>query len=439
MKINPKFLSLALLASLLLVPVSAFASPVVPNQPLSKVDCKDGGWQNFANAGFRNQGDCVSFVETGQFVCRDSLGCMRYAEGDQIKLATALATSGIVANLGIDELRGVEIALDFHGDLFGHDIGLINEDTMCTSEGSEMAANTIVANPDIAAVVGTTCSSAALTAAPIISSAGYTIVSPSNTSPILTDPGVHEAGYLRVSWNDRNQAIVIAEFVKNHSATTSAVIVDGDLYSTNLGETFVGTFEARNGTNLTFEVADPNGSDAAGAINAIISAEIPDLLYLPVLEPLASALVIEARATPALDGTQLVGIQGVVSREFIDTAGDAAEDMLFTAYDLSFTDSSGYATFSTAYFNKFHEYPKTYYSAFSFDATNVILDAIEKAGVIDADNTLYVGRQALRDALFSTYGYDGLTGSITCNSLGDCAAVGFDILTVNEGELVPAP
>lgn len=36
---------------------------VVPNAPISKDQCKDGGWQSFTNPTFNNQGDCVSFVE----------------------------------------------------------------------------------------------------------------------------------------------------------------------------------------------------------------------------------------------------------------------------------------------------------------------------------------------------------------------------------------
>ena len=42
--------------------------PVHP--PTSKAQCKDGGWQTFLDAhgdrAFKNQGDCVSFVETGK-------------------------------------------------------------------------------------------------------------------------------------------------------------------------------------------------------------------------------------------------------------------------------------------------------------------------------------------------------------------------------------
>jgi hypothetical protein len=33
--------------------------------PTSKEQCKKGGWKNFTNAGFKNQGDCVSYVATG--------------------------------------------------------------------------------------------------------------------------------------------------------------------------------------------------------------------------------------------------------------------------------------------------------------------------------------------------------------------------------------
>jgi hypothetical protein len=33
--------------------------------PTSKDQCKNGGWQSFASQGFKNQGDCVSYVSTG--------------------------------------------------------------------------------------------------------------------------------------------------------------------------------------------------------------------------------------------------------------------------------------------------------------------------------------------------------------------------------------
>lgn len=437
---------LALLAVLSLVPLRVHANEVEPNQPVSKADCRRDGWRNYEHAGFRNQGDCVSFVQTGVLVCRDPIGCVSYEEGDPIRLATELATSGFAGFLGVDSQRGVDVALDFQVDLFGHVIELRNEDSMCSPAGGEAAANAIVGDSTIVAVVGTTCSVAADTAAPILSAAGYSMVSPSNTHPALTGPATHEEGFLRTAWNDNDDAAAMAEFLISEGALTSAVIVDpfaviidGVPISVAMGESFIDTFETLGGTNLAFEIAEPNGSDAADVIAAVVGAEVPDVLYLPVFEPLGSALVAEARATQALDNTQLAASFALAFPEFVDGLGADAEGMFFTEPDPSFTDTSEYAAFSAAYSNEFSEDPLTLFSAHAFDATNVILSSIERVGLIDSDNTLHVGRQALRDALFATSGLEGLTGTITCNSLGDCGATGFVILTVAGGELVPVP
>jgi branched-chain amino acid transport system substrate-binding protein len=37
------------------------------------------------------------------------------------------------------------------------------------------------------------------------------------------------------------------------------------------------------------------------------------------------------------------------------------------------------------------------------------------------DGTLHIGRQQLRDALYATKGFKGLTGTINCDDFGDCA------------------
>jgi len=99
-----------------------------PGQPATKADCKKGGWEDYTNAGFRNQGDCVRFVQTGTFVCRDSLGCVSYGAEDSLRLGTSLVFSGPVGPFGVDELRGVEMAVDAHGSVLGHAVELSNHD-----------------------------------------------------------------------------------------------------------------------------------------------------------------------------------------------------------------------------------------------------------------------------------------------------------------------
>ena len=67
----------------------------------------------------------------------------------------------------------------------------------------------------------------------------------------------------------------------------------------------------------------------------------------------------------------------------------------------------------------------------------MIMAAVEKVAVMDEDGTLYIGRQALRDALFATSGYEGITGTLTCDEYGDCADPEITIMQVQGGEYVP--
>jgi branched-chain amino acid transport system substrate-binding protein len=52
----------------------------------------------------------------------------------------------------------------------------------------------------------------------------------------------------------------------------------------------------------------------------------------------------------------------------------------------------------------------------------MIFAAIEKVAVQDEDGTLHIGRQALRDALYATTDFPGLTGTLSCTATGDCGA-----------------
>ena len=118
-----------------------------------------------------------------EFVCEDPLGCVSYAPGEPIRIASALVISGPNEQLGLDSQYGVEIAMQFQGELMGHEIELQAEDEGCSAEGGQAAGQKIVSDPSILGVVGTSCSGAGVPMSTVVSEAGYFMVSPSNTAP----------------------------------------------------------------------------------------------------------------------------------------------------------------------------------------------------------------------------------------------------------------
>jgi len=76
------------------------------------------------------------------------------------------------------------------------------------------------------------------------------------------------------------------------------------------------------------------------------------------------------------------------------------------------------------------------FHAHAFDAANMLFDAIEKVA-FEENGTLYIPRTALRDAIFATEGYEGITGTLTCDENGDCADPEIAVTQVENGEFNP--
>ncbi len=53
---------------------------------------------------------------------------------------------------------------------------------------------------------------------------------------------------------------------------------------------------------------------------------------------------------------------------------------------------------------------------------------------LDAQGNTYVGRKALRDALFATKNFKGLTGTLACNQFGDCADPHLAVYQITSGD-----
>src|ERR671914_602831 len=173
-------------------------------------------------------------------VCaEDEFGCVEVAEGDPVRIASALSISGDTAFLGNDSNYGIEIAIEDRGQVMGRDVELVKEDAGCGDAATgQTAAQAIVADPSIVAVIGTTCSRTAVPAMPVLEGEGLVMISPSNTAPSLTDPEHEDYGgefFFRTAYNDQVQGAAVAQYAcEELQVTTAATIHDGSPYAEQL-------------------------------------------------------------------------------------------------------------------------------------------------------------------------------------------------------------
>ncbi len=371
------------------------------------------------------------------FECTDAIGCLDIGPTDPIHIAYLLVVAGPNETLGVDSRNGIEIAIDdAGGKILDHEVKFDGEDGGCSAEGGQAAGTKLAADPTIVAVIGTSCSSEARVAVPLLSQAGFVIISPSNTAPDLTEKGNenNHPGYLRTAHNDLVQGAVAAKYVYEEAKLTKAATIhDGSLYADKLQAVFAEEFQKMGGTITSQQAVDPNQTDMSAVLTSI-AAGAPEMIYFPVFLPAGGFIIRQAKQTPGLEKVLLMGADGLFSPDVTKAAGDDVEGFHVSSPLLS---GAPYDEFKAKYKTKFGTEPISIFHAHAYDAFNIIKAAIEKVAVKDADGTLHIGRQALRDAAFATKDFKGLTGVLTCTPTGDCANPTIGVYEYHAGQYPP--
>jgi branched-chain amino acid transport system substrate-binding protein len=365
------------------------------------------------------------------FECHDAIGCVEIAPGAPIKIGVLQALSGDMGPQGRGLLQCIELALDDRGrELLGHPVRLQIEDSQCSGEGGTTAALKITADPRIVGIVGPTCSGAAATAMKVISPAGLVMISGSSSAPSLTsvggEPGPDwQPGFFRTTQNDALAGRAAANFAfRVLGVARAATINDGDPYTRGLADAFEQAFTELGGQIVLSTAVNKGDTDMRPVLNAV-AASGAELMFFPVFRPEGDYIVLQAREVNGLQDVTLMSAEGLYFEAFIAAVGESAVGMYFNAPIRP--EGPAYDAFVTRYEAKYQELPvaATPYDAHGYDAVNLLLHAIEETTVQDAkeDGRLYVGRQALRDTLYATSGYQGLTGRLTCDEYGDCGAI----------------
>ncbi len=365
---------------------------------------------------------CGSAAAKQPDVCTsDPAGCAVFKPGDVIKIGMGGPMTGDNASYGIDAANGAKIAISDAGNFQGWKFELDAEDDGGTAEGGAAVANKFVSDPSIVAIEGHIFSGATKAAIPIYEKASLPMMSPSATNPDLTKSG--SKVFNRDVFTDSTQGKYAAEYLYNTLKFTQiAVLHDGQAYGQGLAQVVNDQFTALGGTVVAFEAITPGESDYS-AVLADLASKNPQALFYGGYTAEAVVIVNQMKQS-GLTNTVFFGDDGTFGQDFLDRTGANGEGAYATSLIPPASDAKTKfdAAYKAAYGQEAGKLSP--YSWSAYDAAAVLIKAIESVAVKGNDGNLYIPRSALVTAVRSTSGYQGLTGTITCDPTGECASSG---------------
>lgn len=353
----------------------------------------------------------------------DDIGVIVIPKGAPIQIGGYWVLSGPDVALGLDQKRAVELNIKDHGGkLVGHPIKFTAEDSLCNAEGGQTAATKLAAIPNLVIVIGPSCSSEATPGAPILWKAGITSIGTSPTAPPLTAPNRKPEynGFVRTCYSDSFQGASDAKYLHDVlKAKTIVTVHDGSPYARGLAQATAENFKKLGGKVLSEEAIQPTDVDMHPLLTRV-ATEKPDVLYFPIFVAAGAQIIRQAKEIPGLAKTRLIGSSGMLAADLIEAAKDAIVGFRITYPDLSpEAMGKGYPKLVDEYKKAYGEAPIEGYHAHAYDGATLAFKAIEKVAKTDSKGTTYIGKKALRDAVFATT-FDGVSGPISCDKYGEC-------------------
>ncbi len=351
-----------------------------------------------------------------------------------IGLAAGLSGEGI-APLGIDIQRGAELALAARPSVTvggkSFTVKLDVQDDLCSADGGQAVGNRFASGGSVVGVVGPMCSSACRAAAPIFDAAGFTTISPSCTAPDLTTSGYKS--FHRAVTSDAFQGKIAAQFIYNVlNIKKIATIHDGSPYGEGLVSVVTKSFTALGGEVVAAEAVTVGDTDFRGLLEDI-AAKNPELIYFGGF-PAEGARLIQQRGDTGLEKVPFFGADGINGTEVIQLAGSSIEGVYASKSIPS--SSTALDTFLAKYKATYGEEPPAPYHSNAFDGVNILLDAVEKTGALDASGNLVIDRAKIADYVRSIKSYQGLTGTLNADGTGETAVSDIGIYQVKNGAFV---
>jgi branched-chain amino acid transport system substrate-binding protein len=354
-------------------------------------------------------------------LCLLTIACTKKGEkaADVIKIGAAGPLTGDMAVFGADQLNGMKLAVEewnAKGGVLGKKIVIVEGDDQRDPKQAVSAANKLI-NDGVVGVVGHFNSNCSIPASEVYHKAGIPEISHGSTNPQYTERSFDNV--FRVCGRDDQQGKVSAAFAVNVlNAKKIAILHDKTTYGQGLAEEFKKGLGDKAQV-LLYEGIGVGEKDYSPVVTKI-KALNPDLVFFGGIYVEAGLLIKQFKA---VGGTApFIGGDGIMSEELVKIGGPATEGT-FATFGPDTKESPSAKGFNENYRKKYGE--PGVYSVYAYDATNILLQAIQNAGTTDSKKVI----PAIR-----AIDYNGALGHIQFDNRGDVKESPYVVWKVEGGK-----
>ncbi len=280
-------------------------------------------------------------------------------------------------------------------------------------------ANQIISDPAILGIVGHLNSGCSIPASQVYAKRNVLMITPASTNPKLTQQGLRNV--FRLCTTDDVQGKFAADYaVDKLKIERAALVHDKTAYGQGLTEEFQKEFLARNGQVLSFDGIDVGEKDFKALLTRI-KGENPQLIYFGGMHPECGLLSKQAKelglSVPVFSG------DGIVTPEYAKIGGPATEGDYASMIGSPPEKLPAASKFVANYHQRYPKNDMQPYDPYTYEAINIILDAIEKTGGDRNKMIDYIAKVT----------YSGILGESSFDERGDTRNKTITIYTVKNG------
>jgi branched-chain amino acid transport system substrate-binding protein len=267
------------------------------------------------------------------------------------------------------------------------------------------AANKLISDPNVVAVVAHFNSGAALATVPVFHKNGMPAVIAAAIHPNITKDGFKEITRVITAADVQND-VAGNVAAKDWGLKTFAVIHDKTDYGKTNAEQFIAAVKNNGGEIISFDGVSVGQQDFAALLTTIKSKN-PDMIFFGGVA--TEAALIKRQMNELQIKAIFMSDSGILSDTFNKIAGPAADGTLAHGIGKPLEDLPGGKEFIKAYTDAKYAEPHEAYAPFAYDAANIIIKAIEKAGT---------DRAKVADAIRATANFQGVLGETAFDDKG---------------------